>query len=56
MCEHAPNALNGDKPGGNLTVDTVEDFLTGTHPEPEPRIYGEPLIKVARVGKLIPIV
>lgn len=54
MCEHAPNALNGDKPGGNLTVETVGDFLAGSHPEPEPRVYGAPLIKVARVGRVDP--
>ena len=54
MCEHAPNGLNGDKPGGNLTVGTVEDFLTDLHPEPEPRVYGAPLIKVARVGQVDP--
>ncbi len=50
MCEHAPNALNGDKPGGSLTVADVEDFLDGSHPEPEPRVYGTAPIKVARVG------
>jgi NADH-quinone oxidoreductase subunit F len=54
MCEHAPNALNGDKPGGNLTVETVGDFLSAVHPEPEPRIYGSAPIKVARVGQVDP--
>jgi len=54
MCEHAPNALNGDKPGGNLTAETVGDFLAGVHPEPEPRVYGAPLIKLARVGHVDP--
>ncbi len=54
MCEHAPNALNGDRPGGNLTVETVDDFLAGSYPQPEPRIYGAPLIKVARVGQVDP--
>lgn len=54
MCEHPPNALNGNRPGGNLTVDSVADFLAGRHPEPEPRIYGGPLFKVARVGQVDP--
>ncbi len=54
MCEHAPNALNGDKPGGNLTVADVPDFLACSHPEPEPRIYGTAPIKVARVGQVDP--
>ncbi len=54
MCEHAPNALNGDKTGGNLTVGSVAQFLDGSHPEPEPRIFGAPLIKVARVGHVDP--
>ena len=54
MCEHAPNALNGDQPGGNLIVETVADFLAGSHPEPEPRIYGTAPIKVTRVGKVDP--
>lgn len=54
MCEHPPNALNGNKPGGNLTVETVADFLAGQHPEPEPRIFGGPLFKVARVGLVDP--
>ncbi len=54
MCEHPPNALNGNKPGGNLTLETVGDFLDGSHPEPKPRIYGAPLLKVARVGHIDP--
>ncbi len=54
MCEHAPNALNGDKPGGNLTLATVDEFLAGAHPEPEPRIYGTAPVKVARVGEVDP--
>jgi NADH-quinone oxidoreductase subunit F len=54
MCEHPPNGLLGEKPGGNLTVETVQDFLDGSHPEPEPRIYGDPLIKVFRVGHVDP--
>ena len=47
-----PSTAN--RPGGNLTVDSVADFLAGRHPEPEPRIYGGPLFKVARVGQVDP--
>jgi len=54
MCEHAPNALNGDRPAGDLTPDDVDAFLEGSYPEPEPRIYGGPLIKLARAGKVDP--
>ena len=54
MCEHPPNALIGEKPGGNLTVDTVPDFLNKSHPEPEPRVFGDPLIKVWRIGRVDP--
>ena len=54
MCEHAPNALNGDRPAGDLTPEDVDAFLDGTYPEPEPRIYGGPLVKLARAGKIDP--
>ncbi len=54
MCEHAPNALNGDRPAGDLTPADVDAFLAGTYPEPEPRIYGGPLVKLARAGKIDP--
>jgi NADH-quinone oxidoreductase subunit F len=55
MCEHAPNALYGQTPAGNLTVDTVGDFLTGGYPEPEAKIYGKPLIKLRRAGLVNPL-
>ncbi len=55
MCEHAPNALYGPKPAGDMTVDTVDDFLNGRYPEPEPRIYGRPMIKLRRAGVLNPL-
>jgi NADH-quinone oxidoreductase subunit F len=55
MCEHAPNALYGSKPAGDLTVDTVDDFLNGRYPEPEPRIFGRPVIKLRRAGLLNPL-
>ncbi len=54
MCEHAPNALNGDRPAGDLTPADVDAFLAGTYPEPEPKIYGGPLVKLARAGKIDP--
>ncbi len=54
MCEHAPCALNGDRPAGDLTVADVDDFLAGTYPEPPPKVYGEPLILLERVGKVDP--
>lgn len=54
MCEHAPNALNGDRPAGNLTPDDIDAFLAGEFPEPEPKIYGGPLIKLARAGRIDP--
>ncbi len=54
MCEHAPNALNGDRPAGDLTPDDVDAFLAGAFPEPEPKIYGGPLVKLARAGKIDP--
>ncbi len=55
MCEHAPNALNGDRPAGDLTPADADAFLAGTYPEPEPKIYGGPLIKLARAGKIDPL-
>ena len=55
MCEHAPNALYGSKSAGDLTVDTVDDFLNGRYPEPEPRIFGRPVIKLRRAGLLNPL-
>jgi NADH-quinone oxidoreductase subunit F len=54
MCEHAPNALNGDRPAGDLTPADVDAFLAGTFPEPEPKIYGGPLVKLSRAGKIDP--
>uniref|UniRef100_UPI0035B21A74 NAD(P)H-dependent oxidoreductase subunit E n=1 Tax=Promineifilum sp. TaxID=2664178 RepID=UPI0035B21A74 len=55
MCEHAPNALNGDRVAGDLTPSDVDAFLAGVYPEPEPKIYGGPLIKLARAGKVNPM-
>jgi NADH-quinone oxidoreductase subunit F len=55
MCEHAPNALFGSTPAGDLTVDTVENFLNRRYPEPEAKIYGEPLIKLCRARQINPL-
>ncbi|HRQ41793.1 MAG TPA: NAD(P)H-dependent oxidoreductase subunit E [Chloroflexota bacterium] len=55
MCEHAPNALYGEKPAGDLTVTAVDDFLAGTYPEPDAKIYGEPKLKLFRVGQIDPL-
>ena len=54
MCEHAPCALNGNRPAGSLTVADLPAFLAGTHPEPLARPRGGPFIKLARIGKIDP--
>ncbi len=54
MCEHAPNALYGDKTAGDLTVELVDDFLNGRLPEPDPKIFGSPRLKLARVEAVDP--
>lgn len=54
MCEHAPCALNGERPAGDLTPAGVDAFLAGTYPEPEPKVYGQPLLKLFRVGQVDP--
>ncbi len=54
MCEHAPNALNGDRPAGDLTPAAVADFLAGTTPEPPAKVYGEPRLTLFRVGQVDP--
>ena len=54
MCEHAPCALNGERPAGSLTVEDVPAFLAGTYPEPLARPRGGPFLKLARVGKIDP--
>ena len=54
MCEHAPCALDGDRPAGDLTAAGVDAFLEGSYPEPEPKVYGDPLIMLARAGKVDP--
>jgi NADH-quinone oxidoreductase subunit F len=54
MCELAPVALNGERPAGQLRPADVPAFLSGDYPEPSARVYGEPLLKLARVGKVDP--
>ena len=54
MCEFAPAALNGEQPAGELAPEDVPAFLAGAYPEPEYRVYGEPLLKLMRVGKVDP--
>ncbi len=55
MCEHAPTALNGERPAGDLTVDAVDEFLAGEWPEPAAKIYGKPRLKLFRVGRIDPL-
>ena len=54
MCEYAPCALNADRPAGHLTPEAAAAFLDGTYPEPTPKYYGGPFIKLARVGRIDP--
>jgi NADH-quinone oxidoreductase subunit F len=54
MCEHAPCALDGERPAGSLTADLIPAFLDGSHPEPMARPRGGPFIKLARLGKIDP--
>ncbi len=54
MCEYAPCALNGERPAGDLTVADVDAFLAGSYPEPQPKYYGGPFIKLARIGRIDP--
>ncbi|MCP4419673.1 MAG: NADH-quinone oxidoreductase subunit E [Chloroflexi bacterium] len=54
MCEHGPNALNGEETVGMLTPDTVGDFLEGVYPEPRSMVYGKPLLALERIGLVNP--
>jgi len=54
MCELAPCALNGERPAGELRPADVPAFLRDDYPEPRARVYGEPLLKLARVGAVDP--
>jgi NADH-quinone oxidoreductase subunit F len=55
MCELAPAALNGDRPAGELTPDDVDDFLGGTYPEPNAKVFGRPLHLLKRLGQVDPM-
>jgi len=54
MCEFAPAALDGERPGGELIPSDLPAFLAGTYPEPEAKVYGEPLWLLGRVGRVDP--
>lgn len=54
MCEFAPVGLNNLRPAGNLSPDTAQDFLDGSHPQPAAKVYGNPLATLSRIGKVSP--
>lgn len=54
MCELAPVALNGGRPGAQLTPDRAAAFLGGTHPQPDAVVYGTPRLLLQRVGQVDP--
>jgi NADH:ubiquinone oxidoreductase subunit E len=54
MCEFAPAALDGDRPGGDLRPELLSVFLTGAHPEPAAKVYGAPLWLLGRAARSIP--
>ncbi|MFZ0544705.1 MAG: NAD(P)H-dependent oxidoreductase subunit E [Candidatus Promineifilaceae bacterium] len=54
MCELAPAALNGVRPAGELTTADVDEFLAGTYPEPNAKVYGQPLLLLKRLGQVNP--
>ena len=55
MCEQAPCALNGDAPAGNISLDDIDVFLAGDHPEVNAKPGGTNFLKMARVGKVDPL-
>jgi NADH-quinone oxidoreductase subunit F len=54
MCEFAPAALDGERPGGDLRQDVLPAFLDGSYTEPKAKVYGEPLWLLGRVGRVDP--
>lgn len=52
MCELAPTGLNGSQPAGKLTPANIDDFLAGTHPEPQTNVYGQPRWLLGRLGQV----
>lgn len=55
MCEQAPCALNGDAPAGNISLDDIDVFLAGDHPEVNAKPGGTNFLKMARVGRVDPL-
>ncbi len=54
MCELAPAALNGERPGGDLSPENLAAFLSEKYDEPNAKVYGEPKWLLARVGEVDP--
>jgi NADH-quinone oxidoreductase subunit F len=54
MCEHAPAALNGVRPAGNLHLETISSFLKNETDEPHGRIFGQPRWLSRRLGLVDP--
>jgi NADH-quinone oxidoreductase subunit F len=54
MCEFAPTALDGDRPGGGIDRASLPAFLAGSHLEPRAQVYGEPRWLLSRVGQVDP--
>ncbi len=54
MCEHAPVALFGERPYGNLSQSSLDALLNDELQEPVARTYGEPRWILGRVGKVDP--
>ncbi|MCA9970000.1 MAG: SLBB domain-containing protein, partial [Anaerolineales bacterium] len=54
MCELAPVALDGARPGAHLTPQNAADFLAGAHPEPLAEVVGAPRLLLRRVGVVDP--
>ncbi len=54
MCEHAPAALNGDKPAGDLALERIPAFLDGKIEAPQPKIFGEPRWLTRLIGVVNP--
>lgn len=54
MCEQAPSGLVGKRPFGNLTPADIPAFLNGKLDPSSLKIYGEPLLKLFRAGRVDP--
>jgi NADH-quinone oxidoreductase subunit F len=51
LCAHAPAALVGDTPVGNLLPETAHEIVSGDNSGLEPAVYGEIRILTAECGK-----